>query len=283
MKEKICIMTDTMVDIPKDWINVYSIKRIPTIIYFGSDKMDAREIDAHDVLEYYGKNHELPTTGPTTVEMFNDFFVPLIHQGYYIIYLSSMPSISANYSNSLEAAEIFGDKITIIDTKFSSIGVTPLIWEICNFIKDNNPTYDEIINKINTTIDKIRCQFIVDDLNFVMENSNVSFVSRVLANVMNIKPSMILSKGKILPDKKFSGNTKKALSKFIDYTFSKYSNIDTRFIVLGHTDADVSIIKEATELINKHVQFEHTEVLCAGGPISAHLGKGAIMLAFLEK
>ena len=32
MKEKICIMTDTMVDIPKDWINVYSIKRIPTII-----------------------------------------------------------------------------------------------------------------------------------------------------------------------------------------------------------------------------------------------------------
>ena len=144
MAEKIILTTDTMVDIPIEWVQEFNIKRIPTIIYFGGEQMDAREINAHDVLEYYKEHKELPETGPTTIEMFNSFFVSLIHQGYKIIHLSTMPSISQNYANSLEVQECYSAQITVIDTKFSSIGTAPLIWELGNYVKNENPTYQQI-------------------------------------------------------------------------------------------------------------------------------------------
>ncbi len=280
--EKIALVVDAMADIPKKWITDYKIHVVPTIIHFGTaEDADARECTAEDVFDYYEKNGSLPTTSPTPVDIFTQLFVSLMHQGYKIIYLATMPSISKTCENGMQAAQMFPEKIAVIDTGTGCIAITSIVYEVQKLLMQELP-FDEIVASIPAILARSECYFIVDDTNFILENRNVGFFSQMVASLLNIKPSMYVADGKIIPGKKFTGKSIHVLPKFIDHVFDN-KKVDPELLVIGHTGASEEMIETTKQLIHKATDFKNIEIIGAGGPISSHLGRGAFIFSFMKK
>jgi len=280
--EKIALVIDAMVDVPKEWIKDYKVHVVPTIIHFGtSEDLDARECTAEEIFAYYEKHGTLPTTSPTPPDAFTQVFVPLIHQGYKIIYLATMPSISKTYENGVEAAKSFPEKIAVVNIKTGCIGTGILVYEVQKLLKQELP-FKEIVSRIPDITAHSECYFMVDDVHFVLENQNVGFFTQMIASLLNVKPSMHVVDGRIIPEKKFNGKTSHALPKFVDYVFQGKA-IDDELLIIGHTGVSDEDIENAKKLVSKFADFKTIKVVTTGGPISSHLGKGAYIFAFKIK
>ena len=227
-----------------------------------------------------------PKTAALNEYAYTEYFEPILARGediYYITFSHQMSGTFNAMKNVIaQLKEKYPDReIRYKDSKLISLGSGFVTYYGALKYK-NGATMDELDSYLDELIEHTATYFVVNDLTYLHRGGRVSGVSKVLGNLLGIKPILYFNEeGKILNINKVKG-FKKALATLLGYMKTKGSELDQYKVYVLHADCEddanafINMIKAEFGELDIHVQP-------VGPVIGAHCGPGTIGLIFHSK
>ena len=284
MEEKIIITCDSSLDLSPDLIKEYNIKILPVIIKMSGDEyLDIEEASPDDILSFHDRTGELAVTAAPSMQQTFQFFTRLVHMGYTVIHFCLSSGLSSTYENAAAAAETF-KKVNVIDSKTASVAGGLLVIRAAEMLREGRSS-EQIIQESKNMIQKTQEPFLIDSLEFLYKGGRISALSNFAAGIFNIKPSLYVqtSDGTLQAGKRYRGKFENTVPKFIQESLADAKNIEKKHLMIGHTGLSESFLQDCKTEIEKITDIEKIHIIRAGCTITAHLGKTALILAWLNK
>lgn len=238
-----------------------------------------------DLKEFFDKMRDgaAPKTAALNEYAYTEYFEPILARGEDIYYITFSHQMSGTF-NSMKAAiaalkEKYPEReIRYKDTKMISMGSGFVVYYGALKYKEG-ATMDELDSYLDTLIPKVGTYFVVDDLTYLHRGGRVSGVSKVIGNMLGIKPILYFNEeGKILNIDKVKGK-KKALSKLIEYVRTKGDEVGKYKMYIMEADCLPEAEAFAQQLRDAFGELDIT-IQRVGPVIGAHCGPGTIGLIF---
>ena len=244
--------------------------------------------ETHDFKAFYDKMRAggTPKTAALNEYAYTEYFEPILARGEDIYYITFSHQMSGTFNAMQNVIAQLKEKypereIRFKDSKSISLGSGFITYYGALKYK-NGATMDELDAYLDELIEHTATYFVVDDLTYLYRGGRVSGVSRVVGNLLGIKPILYFNEeGKILNIAKAKGK-RKSFSMLLNYMKEKGSELDKYKVYVLHADCE----EEGQNFIAlMKAQFGDLDVeLQPVGPvIGAHCGPGTIGLIFHAK
>ncbi len=244
--------------------------------------------ETHDFKAFFDamRDGATPKTAALNEYAYTEYFEPILARGediYYITFSHQMSGTFNAMKNVIaELKEKYPEReIRFKDTKTISLGSGFITYYGALKCKEG-ATMDELDAYLDELIEHTATYFVVNDLTYLYRGGRVSGVSKVLGNLLGIKPVLYFNEeGKILNIEKVKG-MKKALFTLLSYMKTKGSELDKYKIYILQADCE----KEAeafAESIRAQFGQVDIEIQPVGPVIGAHCGPGTVGLIFHAK
>ena len=278
------ISTDSPADVPAEIRERYDIRVIPLHIILDDDCFeDGVNIQPDDLYAFYKKTGRLPKTSAVSVAEYTDFFKELTQDGSSVVHISFSSALSATHQNARLAAEDF-DNVYIVDPKSLSTGIALLAIKAAQLAQDGLDA-KTIAHEMEYKREKVVTTFILDKLEFLYKGGRCSGVAMLGANVLGIKPSIVMVDGKLQVGKKYRGKLENCQMQYVRDLLEQYAGrIDTDRAFLSRT-AGVSDeqMKALQKEIHKTLKFKEYIVSTVGCTITSHCGERTFTFEFMLK
>ena len=278
------ISTDSPADVPAEIRERYDIRVIPLHIILDDDCFeDGVNIQPDDLYAFYKKSGRLPKTSAVSVAEYTDFFKELTQDGSSVVHISFSSALSATHQNARLAAEDF-DNVYIVDSKSLSTGIALLAIKAAQLAQDGLDA-NTIAHEMEYKREKVVTTFILDKLEFLYKGGRCSGVAMLGANVLGIKPSIVMVDGKLQVGKKYRGKLENCQMQYVRDLLEQYAGrIDTDRAFLSRT-AGVSDeqMKALQKEIHKTLKFKEYIVSTVGCTITSHCGERTFTFEFMLK
>ena len=147
------------------------------------------------------------------------------------------------------------------------------------------PTAGEVYFDGKQVTEKNIGGFLLSQLEFLHKGGRCSSISLLGANLLNIKPSIVVKDGAMSVAKKYRGKDEICRLKYMKDRIAEFDGqIDTSRIIL-HTTCDLSEkeIKGYKKELKKLIECDEIIVSTAGCVITSHCGPGTFSLFFMLK
>lgn len=283
---KLMITTDSTADMPASVAEKYDIRIAPLhVLYNDEDYADGVDITPEDILNRYKERGELPSTSAVTPDGYLNFFKEIFDEGFEeIIHIAFCSDMSSTYQNAVIASQEFGGKVHVIDSRVLSSGMTLLAIRACEF-REMGFKPNRICDLVSDLIEKNVGGFLLSQLEFLHKGGRCSSVSLLGANLLNIKPTIVVHDGAMTVAKKYRGKDEACRLKYLKERLDEYKDvIDTRRIIL-HMTCDISEKdrKYYKKELKKLIDCDEIIVSTAGCVITSHCGPGTFALFFMTK
>ena len=278
------ISTDSPADVPAEIRERYDIRVIPLHIILDDDYFeDGVNIQPDDLYVFYKKTGRLPKTSAVSVAEYTDFFKELTQDGSSVVHISFSSALSVTHQNARLAAEDF-DNVYIVDSKSLSTGIALLAIKAAQLAQDGLDA-KTIAHEMEYKREKVVTTFILDKLEFLYKGGRCSGVAMLGANVLGIKPSIVMVDGKLQVGKKYRGKLENCQMQYVRDLLEQYAGrIDTDRAFLSRT-AGVSDeqMKALQKEIHKTLKFKEYIVSTVGCTITSHCGERTFTFEFMLK
>ena len=278
------ISTDSPADVPAEIRERYDIRVIPLHIILDDDCFeDGVNIQPDDLYAFYKKTGRLPKTSAVSVAEYTDFFKELTQDGSSVVHISFSSALSATHQNARLAAEDF-DNVYIVDSKSLSTGIALLAIKAAQLAQDGLDA-KTIAHEMEYKREKVVTTFILDKLEFLYKGGRCSGVAMLGANVLGIKPSIVMVDGKLQVGKKYRGKLENCQMQYVRDLLEQYAGrIDTDRAFLSRT-AGVSDeqMKALQKEIHKTLKFKEYIVSTVGCTITSHCVERTFTFEFMLK
>lgn len=282
MVNRIVIASDSTTDLSQELIERYHIKTLPLgIALGGKEYSDGVDMDPDRIYQHYEQTGELPKTSAINVADFTAFFAEHAQDGNAVIFFTISSEMSSTYSNAQVAAQAF-DNVYVIDTANLSTGGGLLVLSACK-MAEQGMSAEEIVAGCSELVNRVDASFIIDNLEFLRKGGRCSALTALGANLLQIKPCIIVRNGKMTVGKKYRGKFTSVLKKYIQDQLGDLSNIDLEHVFITHAGCDEKICNLCIEQVKALAPFK--EVFCtrAGCTISSHCGRNTLGVLFIRK
>lgn len=245
--------------------------------------LDGIDVNDEQVFNMIKEGKMLKTSLPP-LGIIEDLFHDLKKKEYeHIICVSLTSGLSSTMQSIMISAETVGIPITCMET-YTTCHIEKYIAQAAKRLVDEGVELDEIIKRLQDSIDHSDTLIIPDDLDHLKRGGRLTPLAAALGGMLKIKPILKLnasSQGKIDTFAKVR-TMSKAMQMAVD-SIKEANVIDDNYeLVVLHTDA----IETATEL--KELFFNSypncSTVFGLIGPvISVHTGIGCIGLQYIKK
>ena len=130
--------------------------------------------------------------------------------------------------------------------------------------------------------DKVQASFVVERLDYLYKGGRCSALALLGANILKIRPQIVLQDGKMKPTRKYRGKMARVVSDYCRDMLRDYPNADKRICFITHSRATQDMIDAAREAV-QNAGFETVYETIAGCTISSHCGKNTLGILFLNK
>lgn len=283
---RIIITTDSTADIPAEIAQKYNIRISPLhVLYDDEDYADGVDITPEYIIERYEERDQLPSTSAVTPEEYRLFFKQILREGYdEIVHIAFCSDMSSTYQNAVIAAGEFDEKIYVVDSRCLSVGMMLLAIRACEF-RDMGFSGERIADIVKDLTERNIGGFLLSQLEFLHKGGRCSSVSLLGANLLNIKPSIVVKDGAMSVAKKYRGKDEMCRLKYMKDRIAEYEDrIDTSRIIL-HTTCDLTDKerKMYKKELKKLIKCDEIIVSTAGCVITSHCGPGTFSLFFMLK
>jgi len=282
MNKKIAIVTDSTSDLRSEELEELGIESLPLKVIYDNkqfqDRVDIQPAEVYEKLE-----EEIPTTSMPSPKEIKEKYSKLKNQGYtHIISIHISSGLSATYSNCMMVADqIEGIEVEVIDSKMLSKGLGRLVLYANNLIKNEDLSFNEIIEKVEAQKDKIEVLFVVETLKYLKKGGRIGKVSGTIAEFLNIKPIIAIDEeGEYFTFDKVRGR-KRSLKKM--YSIIKDKVQDGKEYVVDVMNAAAE--EEAHSLLDKFKQLSQVKETYFSeiSPVMVvHTGPGLIGVVLTE-
>ncbi|KRM18539.1 hypothetical protein FD31_GL000020 [Companilactobacillus nantensis DSM 16982] len=282
---KIAIVTDSTSYLPQETVDKYNITVVPIEVVFNTktyrEDIDITTSEFYDLLQ---KSPELPSTAQPSIGAMMKIYDKLAKEGYDTVISIHLASTISGFVNNLKSAAQTIENINVVvyDSHITVRLMGYLAQEAARMAQADKPL-NEIIDRLDALRSSIGESFVVDDLKNLVKGGRLSNTSAVIGTVLNIKPLLefdneshkIVAYDKVRSMKKAKLKAEEKLNAAMDA-----SPYPLRLLVLDADDPE-SGDRWAEEVHEKYPDAT-LERSYFGPVIGAHLGKGALALAWIR-
>jgi DegV family protein with EDD domain len=276
---KIAISTETTVDLTKELLKEFDIHTVPFTIVMGESQVADGEITPEEIFNFYTNTKILPRTSAVNEYQYENHFQNLLKSYDAIIHISLSSALSVAYQNATNVAKKLNN-VTVIDSRTLSTGVALLCVHAQKLVRASE-RLTNIIKSINERIPFVQASFALEKVNFLYKGGRCSLLSFIGANLLGIKPQIIVKDGKMIPGRKYRGKMMRVVSQYVDDTLLYYETPDLEQVFLTYTTADAEIIDMVRERLKKR-GFKRIDITRAGGTISSHCGENCLGILYIN-
>ena len=282
MNKKVIIASDSTSDLSDELIERYGVKILPLSVALGEKTYaDGVDIDPEMIYAHYEKTGELPKTAAVNMDAFATFFQKETEKGHAVILFTISADMSSTYRNACIAAEDFED-VYVVDTRNLSTGGGLLVvtaGEMAAAGKDAR----EIATYCTSLTSHVDASFVIDDLEFLYKGGRCSALAAFGANLLQLKPCIVVRGGKMGVSKKYRGKFSSVLTKYITEQIGDGTALDTDRVFVTHAGCSEEIVTQCVEQLQALSIFKEIHVTRAGCTISAHCGRNTLGVLFIRK
>lgn len=280
--KKIKIIADSTCDLSPDLIKKYDIEIVYLYINLGDEILrDTIDVSPQDIFDYVQNTKILPGTVAASIADFKDAFEKYIKEDYEIICLTISSGMSSTYQNACIAAQEVGG-VHIVDTCNLSTGGGHLVLNAALMAQNGMKALD-ILTQLQTMTSKVCASFILDNLDYMRKGGRCSTIAALGANLLKIKPAILVENGKMKVGNKYRGTLQKVLEDYVDIQLAGRDDIRTDRIFITHTGCTREIVDAVKARIVRHIKFDEIIETIAGSSITSHCGPNTLGILFIEK
>ncbi|MBO5927046.1 MAG: DegV family protein [Clostridia bacterium] len=277
---KIAITADSTIDLTPELLEKYDIKIVPLNILLGDTEYKDGEITSEDVFEYVKTNGVLPKTSAANETVIEEFFAGVLKKYDRIIHFDVSSSMSTTYASAVRASREFDGKVEVIDSKSLSTG-TALLAIYARELTKTEKNIKTIAERVRARVDKVQASFVVEKLDYLRKGGRCTSVELLGANILKIRPQIIVKDGKMGSYKKYRGSMPMVVSKYCKDVLDEFHNPDKSVIFITCSSNNPELYKAAHEVVDSY-GFENVYETIAGCTISSHCGPNTIGILYIN-
>ena len=276
---KVVISVETAADLSKELLEKYDIKTIPfTVFLDGKDYKDG-EITCDDIIESVNNTKVLPKTGAINRASYEEYFNNLLKEYDAVIHVSLSSELSSAHDNALAVSKEHKN-VFVIDSRSLSTGIALLALYAKELTKENLSP-EEIVRKVEERKNSLSASFILKRVDYLYKGGRCNALVYLGANLLKIRPQIILKDGKMVSGKKYRGNFAHGVEAYLKDVFEEFNTPDLTTAFLTYTTADDDVLNIAKEYLVK-MGFKNIYITRAGATITSHCGENCLGVLFIN-
>ena len=280
---RLVIASDSTCDLGNELTQKYGIKILPlTVNLGGALYADGTEIDPDTIYAHYEKTGELPKTSAINIADFEAFFAEQTKDGAEVVFFTISSTMSATYHNACLAAEEFPG-VQVVDTQNLSTGGGLLVLAAAEMAKEGKLNAAEIADTCRKMASRVDASFVIDNLEFLRKGGRCSALAAFGANLLNLKPCIVVKDGSMGAAKKYRGKFEVVLKQYITDRIGDGSDLETNRVFVTHAGCDAEIVNACVEQVRAMEIFDEVLITRAGCTVSSHCGRNTLGVLFVRK
>lgn len=276
---RIAISSESSCDLPEEFIKRYDIKIVPYHILVGDKVFPDGEMPTAALFEYADSLKTLPKTSAINEEEFTEHFGKLLKEYDAIVHVSLSSELTSATKNAETVAKKLGN-IYVVDSRTLSTGVG-LIAVYAAQLRDSGHSAEEIASLCRERTKSVQVSSVIERLDYLYKGGRCNSLVYFGANLLKIRPRIMISKGKIGPDKKYRGNIVRVLEKYCDELLTEFPNPDPEFMFVVYTTATPEMIEAAKNVCIRR-GIKNIYEAQAGGTVASHCGAHTLGLMYIN-
>ena len=250
-------------------------------VNLGSDAFrDGVDITPEKIFDFVAETGTLPKTAAPSIGEYEDFFTKELVGYDALIHINISSKSSGSHNFAKTAAESFGGKVFVVDSKALSSGQGLLVLKACD-MRDEGKSAEEIVATLEELRGRINTSFVPDNLDYLHKGGRVSGMVKTVAGMFKIHPQILMDDGQLVPGKKYKGKMSVLIKQYVDDLKELYPDYDKGRCFITHSCADRELVEAAMAKVKEVFEFDEIIETVAGSIITSHCGKGTLGVLFI--
>ena len=277
------IISDSTCDLSSELLEKYDISILPLHILLGEEEYeDGRDITIEEIYEWSEANRQTPKTSAPSIDRAVEVFEPYVKNGDEIVCFSISGTMSASGSIMRMAAEQLEaeSSIHVIDSQNLSTGIGLLVVEAAAMAKEGK-TVQEIVQKMEELIPRVRASFVVDTLVYLHRGGRCSGLAAMAGGALKLHPRIQVTDGVMQSGKKYRGSIDKVIMSYVRDMEEDLKAADKTRVFITHSGCHKEIVEQVQQYLKSLDVFSEIWETRAGGVVSSHCGPGTLGVLFI--
>ncbi len=276
------ISGDSTIDLSPELRSAYQVELTPLYINMdGQSRRDGVEIQPEDIYAYVERTGTLPKTSAPSVEDYLRFFRSQREQFDAVIHFNISAEFSSAHQNARIAAQEV-DGVYPLDSRNLSTGTGLLVLEACELARQGCAP-QEILEEIHRLIPRVEASFIINRLDYLAKGGRCSSLLALGANVLQLRPMILVKDGKMEVGKKFRGSYNDCMCRYIESKLRDRTDLRRKRIFITHTRCPEETLEAARRTVDDCQQFDQVLETSAGCTITNHCGENTLGVLFIRE
>ncbi|MGN0812518.1 MAG: DegV family protein [Candidatus Coproplasma sp.] len=280
---KIKVTSDSTCDLGQELISKNDIGIFPLTVILGDKSYKDGEITPQDIFNFVADTGTLPKTAAGSLESYAEFFEESLKGYDALIHFNISSLASSSYNAASKAAEGFGGKVKVIDSRALSTGQGLLVLKACDLAAEGK-TAEDIVSEILSIRAMVNTSFVPDSLEYLHKGGRCSLAAMLGAKVLKLHPMICENTdGQLVAKKKYMGNMERCIRTYISDLKAQYPSYDKTRVFITHSTADKELVELAKGLVSENFEFDEMIETVAGSIITSHCGRNTLGVLFISK
>lgn len=276
------IVTDSASDLPRACFPEITV--LPMTVTFGEEQfLDGVDLDHRRFYEKLIEGDVLPATSQINPAQFEDAFRRAVEAGEEVVAVVLSSKLSGTCQSARIAAESFPGRVFVVDSESAAIGEQILVRRALALAKQGL-TAAGLAERLEREKGDIRLIALLDTLEYLKRGGRISPSVALVGGLLSVKPVIAVEHGEVVMLGRARGS--KNGNNLLVQEIRKTRGIDfDRPYLLGYTGLEDSLLQKYIA-DSASLWKEHADALPAttiGGTIGAHVGPGAVAVAFFQR
>ncbi|MBQ6728200.1 MAG: DegV family protein [Clostridia bacterium] len=276
---RIAVSAESTIDLPKELLEKYSIATVPFTITLGDITEKDGEITNDIIIQYVNTHKVLPKTSAVNREQFTEHFTNLLKNYDGVIHFSLSKELSSAYDNAVSAASEFKN-VYVVDTRSLSTGIALLAIYADKLVKQGL-NIKEIYEKCLARVPYVQASFELKRIDYLYKGGRCSMMALLGANLLRIRPQILVKDGKMVSGKKYRGNYDHVVKSYCRDVLEEFNNPDLSVAFITYTTASDEIVASVKQSLID-AGFETVYATRAGGTITSHCGEDCLGVLYIN-
>ncbi len=277
---KIAISAESTIDLSKEILNKYNIKTLPFTILLGDEIVLDGEVPTQKIFDFVDEHKVLPKTSAVNEYQYEEHFEQILKDADAIIHFCISGEMSSAYQNAVKASKKFKN-VYIVDTRTLSTGIALLAIKASKMAAAGCEIED-IVKEVTADTNKVQANFIINKLDYLKKGGRCSSLALLGANLLRIRPQIIVKDGKMVSGKKYRGDFNMVVKNYCEDIIKDNPYFDNSLAFVTYSSASEQAISYAHETL-KNAGFKEIYHTTAGGTICSHCGPNTLGILFIKK
>lgn len=278
---KIAITCDSVCDLSQELIKQNNISILPISIILGDETFsDGVNINSQKIFDYVAKNKQLPKTSAINEFQYAEFFKEHLDGVDALIHFTISSDMSSCFNNAKKAANTLKN-VYVIDSRNLSTGVGLQVLYAC-MLRDKGEKPENIVKKVEARKQFVQASFVVERLDYLYKGGRCSALQLLGANLLKIRPSIIVKNGKMDVHKKYRGKMKDVVKDYIKDTLNEFNTYDKSICFITYSSATEDMVEAAKSTLKEFANFENVYITTAGATVTSHCGENTLGILYFN-